>query len=147
MKATVPAPTKLSEAIHMALKDQLAVEKNHRIEIAMTAWHRGQLGRAKCAVCFAGAVMHQKFKLLLSSTMKPDLFPADWCEVFMALESVRNGRIKDALLYMWPTAKSRAEWVAKTIKVASPMPQYDNARYAFRKEMRSIAKQLERKGL
>ena len=147
IKSNTPAPTKLSEAIRMALKDQLAVEKNPKIEIDMNTWHTALEGKPKCAVCFAGAVMHQQFYLTLGSTAYPNSFPLEWRMVFMALNAVRSGRVKEALLYMGGTLQRKAAKIAATIKVSSPMPDYHISRTKFRKEMRSIAKQLEEKGL
>ena len=147
MKAYVPAPTKLSEAIRMALKDQLAVEKNPKIEIDMNTWHTALKGKPKCAVCFAGAVMHQQFNLTLGSTAYPNSFPLGWRMVFMALNAVRSGLVKGALMCMRVHSQRKAAKIAATIKVSSPMPDYHISRTKFRKEMRSIAKQLEEKGL
>ena len=147
MKSNTPAPTKLSEAIRLALKDQLAVEKNPKIEIDMNTWHTALKGKPKCAVCFAGAVMHQQFNLTLGSTMYPISFPLEWYNVFKALNAVREGYVDEALMCMGVHSQRKAAEIAATIKVSSPMPDYHISKTKFRKEMRSIAKQLEEKGL
>ena len=147
LKSNTPAPTKLSAAIRMALKDQIAVEKNPKLKIDMSMWHRARKGRAKCAVCFAGAVMHQQFNLTLGSTVYPESFPLEWSTVFRVLNAVRSGLVKGALMCMRVHSQRKAAKIAATIKVSSPMPDYHISRTKFRKEMRSIAKQLEEKGL
>ena len=147
MIANTEAPTKLSAAIHMALEDQLAVEKDPLVEINMGSWHDPQGEFYKCSVCFAGAVMHQRFELGPNDKAEPDYFAEDWFRVFKALDAVRRGGVGMALRYINPYGDIKC-WVdACKISMTRPFPKYSENREKFREEMRSIAKQLEEMGL
>ena len=151
MKATVSAPTKLSEAIRMALKDQLVAEKNPELIVDMASWHYPNAG--KCQICFAGAVMHHRFNIDAYTQADPTHFDKEWSRVFRALNAVRQGYVGYALGVM--KYGSRDEAVKKAIGLCHKhglslheyVTPYLKDRKKFRKQMFSIAKQLEEKGL
>ena len=144
MKANVKAPTKLSEAIRMALADQETVEKIPGAVIDMDDWHMIRMGISvdgervmHCHMCFAGAVMHCRFDLGLKYHRMDD-FPEEWVSVFHALDAVREGYVNTALnCFGHETEKF------KNLKPRS----YRQNRVAFREDMLSIAIMLEGEGL
>jgi len=139
MKTKPPrAPKKLSTAINMALADQLKAEKHPKLEVNMDDWHLPYNGF--CAVCFGGAVMHYKHNLSVTEGVGPDFnedFGKDWKNVYFALDSVRNGEIKDALDYM------ELPYKVRDINVV----EYADNRTKFRRQMRDLAKRLAKAGL
>ena len=144
MNANVKAPTKLSEAIHMALADQETVEKIPGAVIDMDDWHVTRMGISvdgervmHCHMCFAGAVMHCRFDLGLKYHRMDD-FPEEWVSVFHALDEVRQGYVNTALTYFGHETEKFKDF---------SVTNYSMDREGFRKQMLEVATMLEEKGL
>ena len=139
MKANVPAPIKLSEAIHMALKDQEIVENTPGMKIDMLYWHNPLEEGGKCYVCFAGAVMHCRFDLRTDDSVQDFRhFEEEWCAVFGALNALRCGQLRTALGFYGHGYGDFEDF--------SPI-SYSLDREGFRKQMLEVATMLEEKGL
>lgn len=98
MKTTpIPAPTKASEAIRLALADLEKCEANPHYRINMGLWHGRKASTGPCYVCLAGAVMAQTLGTPRTATRAPYEFrnsdnPA-WESILEGLNSVRIGYI------------------------------------------------------
>lgn len=81
-------PTKLSDAIEMALEDLRSCERDPHYIIDMGEWHKTD--GMVCHVCLAGAMMDRRFRLQPSEERRPSDFGVAWTDVFLALDSVRD---------------------------------------------------------
>lgn len=112
----VEPPTKLSEAIIMALDDMRAARESGAL-IRMHDWVRWstptQFSESRCEVCMAGAIMHQRFnneatnqplKDCVGLNTSPEFVECDnklkWRKVFYALNVVRDYKFTEAMSYM-----------------------------------------------
>lgn len=101
--SNIPVPAKLSELIQLALDDIDKCEKDPRYEIKMNMWHSPVYGdnedsTPRCCVCLAGAVMAQTHKLPINSGYVTLLQDREWYRAFLALDWVRQGRIRAAYI-------------------------------------------------
>jgi len=144
MKATMKAPKLLSEAILMALEDQLKAEKHPEILVDMGMYHDPfmECNSQMCYMCFAGALMHYRFNADLAKKLMPNNFTDAWSRVFVALDLVREGCVGEALAQM-RVPKRKWEKVGSYYDVQL----YDIDRVAFRRQMRRIVKRLQKVGL
>jgi hypothetical protein len=121
------APTKLSDAVALALKDMAKVEKSKTMDIVMNNWHEPERAvkvvywdtygnvsvnvnvnvyenekeKENCSMCMAGAVMHYKGKLGKGGKVRSlDDFSAPWKGVFEALDAFRANDMVLALKTM-----------------------------------------------
>lgn len=68
--------------------------KSPDVRIDMSAWFH--IGAGGCAVCMAGAVMLQEFKLSVrprryTKILSPFDFPGEWTDAFIAINNMRDG--------------------------------------------------------
>jgi hypothetical protein len=142
------APTKLSVAITMALKDMAKVEKSKTMRIEMSDWHsyRPHLVR-ECSVCMAGAVMHYKAKLDTSDDISGlAYFSREWRRVFNALDAFRLDNVAGALQYLLVDEDECLEADAE-ITVDTDYVEYEESPESFRDWAKKAAKILKNKGL
>jgi hypothetical protein len=107
LQATIEAPTKLSDAIDIALEDFKIIRTDPRYEIDMTKWHEPDMvydpssdeDRPACAVCFAGTVMARRFPLDPGTETNPRCgdFSDAWKNTFNALDYLRGGHVSSAV--------------------------------------------------
>lgn len=140
---TVPAPTRLSDAIEMALTDLEKCEKDPRYVIDMGNWHFPR--RGVCHVCFAGSVMAQTHRVSPGEVVISDEFEDDWRTVFDALDSVRCWCIEDALDRF---TSEDARPVELDFLEAHPIhPSYHLEPDLFKQRQRELAAFLRERGL
>lgn len=133
----IAAPTKLSDAIDMALKDQIKAENSPDIQIDMGEWHAPSLGG--CRMCFAGAVMHFEHGEDLEKDIETEDHGEDWKVVYRALNYVRSGHIRTALCSMGLKEEGYED--------GTSLPSYDKDRNKFRTSLKELTVDLRAKGL
>ena len=136
-------PGKPSELILLALRDLKAVEKDSYYTVNMGCYHlpmRDVYPEAEnqCAVCFAGAVMAKTLNANFLAYRMPYHFRAEE-PALRALDYVRMGALQDVFFVLGiPLPKDVAPSVSVTPYRLDPK--------RFKREMRSIAKQLAARG-
>ncbi len=106
-RPTQKLPEKLSDLIDLALADLRKVEKDDRYAVDMATWHEppgASLDEeaTRCHVCFAGAVMAGTLGTMPNVVVLPSDFTSmgddpHTARRLLALDSVRNGFVEDAL--------------------------------------------------
>ena len=135
-------PNKLSALITLALADLVKVEKREDLyEVAMDQTFHENYGGRRCIVCFAGSVMAQTLKLPSECNMSPSDFDANTTDKLYALDYARQGLISDALERIGVNPDKY--FIPSTVEVES----YDENKTAFKRDMRKLAKNLEKAGL
>ena len=99
-KAKDILPNKLSDLILVALSDLKAVEKVKAYKIDMGKWHALNSSETACQVCQAGVVMARSLDCPIGSDVTPSDYPRSINRKLIALDSVREGSISDALYLM-----------------------------------------------
>ncbi len=89
-----------SDLILVALADLEAVERSKRYNINVNEWHKPVRFSNTCAVCFAGSVIAKTLKTDPTTTVDPFSFDGDTADKLSALNSFRQGFIKEGLLEM-----------------------------------------------
>jgi hypothetical protein len=142
------APTKLSAAITMALKDMAKVEKSKTMRIEMNDWHSYRPESVReCSVCMAGAVMHYKAKLDNNYDICGlNYFSEEWRRVFNALDAFRLDNVAGALQYLRVDDDDCLEADAE-IKVDTDYVDYEESPESFRDWAEKAAKILKNRGL
>ena len=136
------APKKLSTAMRMALNDLRKVEKDPRYEVNMAVWHQPYCSE-KGSVCLAGAVMAKSCGADPTNALGITAFGPDWARVFLALDWVRRGEVREAFRNLdKPTGKLDVVGLGDRISVI----QYSANRKQWRKDMFKIVHKLERIG-
>lgn len=97
MITEVELPEKLSDLLELALKDLAKVERSKKYIVDMLDWHL-PLKNGKCKVCLAGAVLAKTQKLPLNVDFTDITLGDD--SKFYALDDIRRGRIRSALVSM-----------------------------------------------
>jgi len=139
MKAEIKAPKKLSDAMQMALADEMKAHKSPLHRVVMNDWHEPMID-GKCEVCFAGALMAFSLKHDVNETFQEMTFGDGWHGVFSALDDVRRGWVEMALQSMSISAYNMPYPIKK-------VTGYQVNREQWRKDMFKIVKDLEVKGL
>jgi len=134
-------PTRMSEAIRMAVADLEAVEADPRYKVNMKTYHN-PVGQT-CYVCFAGAVM--------SATLNADPedylvhtaeWGAKWQAVLYFLNEVRLGEVR-AAKRAWLTGEDQT--LARRGTPAD-VTLYEDNPAAFKRDMLALADRLEAEG-
>lgn len=90
-----------SRIIEMALEDLEAVERMpERYDVRMTEWHSGARSDLKCAVCFAGSVIANRFGAQPTEDLGPIDFSYSTAVRLEALNEFRGGNIASGLMEM-----------------------------------------------
>jgi hypothetical protein len=145
-KIAAKAPTKLSAAVTMALRDMSKIEKSDTLKINMNEWHVPRT-KTNCSVCMAGAVMHYKAKLDHDAVISGvGEFSEEWRDVFNALDCFRSNNIEGALDYLG--VRSLAGCAAeRDIIVNTTHVEYAESPAKFRVWAKAAAKILKERGL
>ena len=99
MNVDIPAPTKLSDAIRMAIEDGRSIDR-YLYEPDYRDWViTGSDGT--CSVCLAGVVMIRTLRGgAEGEDVRPEDFSAEWHNVLVALDYARAGNYDEALKVM-----------------------------------------------
>lgn len=139
-------PSRMSEAIRMAVADVEQAEKSQRYIVDMDHWHQPYGDR--CLVCFAGSVMSQRlglpFNRVVRGGFSPDAFELDaWGCVFRFLNCIREGDLEEA----------RRAWAGATrplcrggLQNTEGVTSYRASPAAFKSDMLTLADKLEAEG-
>lgn len=136
-------PDLLSEIIFLAVDDMEKAEASIHHRVNMSLWHDqravGTWGDSRCYVCFAGGVM----AFTLDAPVGETVCPGHWGDAILqklyALNSVRTGSVRSALIHM---GNDGATWPDEL----ATMPIYrDNPRH-FKAYMRDLASRLATAG-
>jgi hypothetical protein len=123
---------KPSELIKMALEDLEKCEQDPKYKIYMSTWC--EMHRDQCHVCFAGAIMAQRFRY---ENADLDNFDVVWRNRFKALDRFRRGEVSEALAILGINVPCDYRQVT----------HYNYDRDLFKQEMHQIGKDLEEQGL
>ena len=96
----IPIPTKLSEAMFLAIRDANALDRSIYFPNS-GQWHHQQGQQGLCHVCIAGTIIARRFceryeHIGIGGLEKTD-FPEQWRLVFEALDDARQGRYTEAI--------------------------------------------------
>jgi hypothetical protein len=163
------APTKLSDAVLMALADMAKVEKSKTMGIDMADWHRPARAaevvywdtadnvrvnvtvteKENCSMCMAGAVMHYKGKLGKGGKVSSlGDFSAPWRIVFEALDVFRANDVILALKAMRVPRGEAWDMIAVLNKDSSiKWVSYSENPEKFRAWANKVVKHLRARGL
>ena len=141
-------PTRMSEAIRMAVADLTAIEKTPGYEIDMSVWHAKEDGA--CHVCFAGSVMANTLHLPKEEVHvlwwnAVDCFGPRWQSVFMALNCVREGLVELAHK-CWAGDLIDQKDAPVNVGKREPVYSYNEDPVAFKRDMLALADRLEAEG-
>lgn len=139
MNTEAVLPDKLSELIHVALRDLEAAEKAPNIVIDMGEWHT-PLADGKCAVCLAGAVMRGTFGVNDGISYAPAWFDASLRRKLEAIDLLRTGYVAVAIARRTPKLEP-------TDAFDRDITPYSEDPAAFKADMLQLAKDLEEAGL
>lgn len=140
---------KLSDVLDDALDDLEACVDDPEYEVNMDSWHRGgrysQPGAARtnlCIVCLAGATMAKSIKVSKSHQYLPTDF-TEYNQIRLyALDSLRVGQIKFAVVLM------KGDEIASDLYLKNvAVVDYSKNSVQFMEQMRAIAKGLRKRGL
>jgi len=139
-------PNKPSALIKVALADLYLAEKNPRIKINMSDWHVPQSrewgdNMDGCEVCLAGAVMLNSRE---SKGGTVDICPSDFDDKISVklcmLDEFRRGSIGDGLSFMDLRMPTGLQYYREIVA-------YSKNPTKFKKQMRQLSYDLEKKGL
>ena len=131
-------PSKPSELITIALEDLAKVEKIKGYKVYMRDWHEPD-GKV-CSVCAAGAVMAMRLGVKPQEDRAPSNFDGDGLgDKLRAINNLRTGGVYFAFrdLSMDSTVGMRFD---------RHIPEYEDGRRAFKREMRKLARDLAKAG-
>jgi hypothetical protein len=130
---------KMSRLIKIALADLAKVERSKKYVVDMYVWHRPiDADGVRCAVCFAGSVMATSLKAALISYFAPADFISS--RQLYALNYLRHGYVRSAARVLEVDKDNAAPF----IRYVTP---YADSPTQFKKDMRKLAKDLEKAGL
>ena len=137
-------PTRMSDAIRMAVADMEVIERTPGYKIAFpVAWHEPH--GEYCRVCFAGCVMARTLGAKPNQSVwfdDPEIGGPDrkWMNIFQALDAIRSGFVGVARV-RWPDGFSGVlpaqNWTV-TDYSADPI--------AFKRDMLALADRLQAEG-
>ncbi len=90
-------PVKFSDVITIARQDLDAISNTPGYTVNFETWHDPSYGEG-CHVCFAGAVMSRTLGAESLEPLTPSNYDAHNYDRLMALNCLREGRVRDALL-------------------------------------------------
>jgi len=151
IKTKIKAPTKLSDAIDLALEDLEIIETQKKdYTVDMNNYHSPNcFWDDKCHVCFAGAVMSVTHQVPWEEYVEPYYFGHGWDKVFRALDLVRMGHLSIALEWMQIEKLSFNECrsITQSSNIDGYFPTYNDDKKAFKKAMKHIASELRKRDL
>lgn len=138
MTNTNTLPDKPSELIRVALADLVKVERSPKYVVNMEDWHVPIISGV-CEVCFAGAVMAKTLEADRDVFFNPeDMMSMDIEHKLIALDYFRMGDASCRMDYMGLPADDNHD---------RDIAEYEDDPKAFKKDMRKLAKDLEKEGL
>jgi len=133
-------PNKPSALIKVALADLYLAEKNSRFKIDMNTWHDPD-SNARCCVCLAGVIMATSEESKGGTVdLVPSSFPPEIADKLRALEEFRTGDVEAGLFLM------NLE-LPEGMNAHRSIMGYRGDPLRFKKHMRQLAYDLEKKGL
>ena len=87
-------PATLGELLMLALDDVGQLDRDKYIP-DHGMWH-GRLGKPKCRICLAGAVIAATMQAPPNEHLTPDDYPLGWSDALSALDCARCGRLAEA---------------------------------------------------
>lgn len=142
-------PDKPSALLTLALDDLEVIEKDPRYEVVMSRWHEPDpLGRGKCSVCLAGAVIARSLGGDHLRYLQPDMFSPDDHHKLRALDGFRAGSYR-AALHMLNVGAVATEEAAEELHRAGLGCYYNyrDSPTGFKERMRMVAAKLGERGL
>ena len=158
-------PDTLSQTVYTALCDMAEVEADSEYKVWMSTWHSNKEevdklviadpkhGKARCYVCFAGAVMAKTFEIPQTQTITPSDFEDN--DKLYALDHIREGNIQLAIrtfhdrngLHEGEPISKEIDKKLQTLPYTVPVNQYEDDPVAWREDMHEIIKKLVEAGL
>lgn len=136
-------PDEPSELITLALADLAKVEAAPgEYRVAMGVWHSPDPGTDLCAVCLAGAVIAMTLRGARGMCLWPEDFSKDTRRKLGALDSLREGRVYNALRHL-----GYPECVTERAPISMPVGNYASDPARFRRNMERMAAILREQGL
>jgi hypothetical protein len=88
----------LAEVLRLALDDLTAILGDPRYAIDLNSWHRPADGQ--CTVCLAGSVIAKSLAAPIDLNLAYDDYVQPIADRLGALDSLRQGQVRDALVYI-----------------------------------------------
>lgn len=138
-----------SELIRVALDDLRKVEKDSRYKVTMSVWHRDSSNfNIPCEVCLAGSVIAKSLGANINAVTNPTEYPSDIDLKLQALDFFRSGRVSNAfktLVHIGTYCEDDFNPVVGQ-RFDRIMSLYYNNSKQFHKDMRKLARDLEKSG-
>ena len=135
-------PRKPSALIKLALNDLSKVERSKKYKVLMSMWHVPTLDDA-CFVCLAGSVMAKTLKLDSAKEIDKDNFSDSFSESItnklLAINDMREGNMMTAFTRL-RYSRNRGDKFTRNIT------DYRVDKVLFKKQMRTLARDLEKAG-
>ncbi len=138
-----------SELIRIALDDLKKVEKDSRYVVDMRRWHMPDERRDPCSVCLAGSVIAKTFNEDPRIYLSPSSYDIKLENKLLALNYFRVGDVSVAFTRL---AYNNADYCKKDFSYSNGgvfdrnIESYTRDRKQFHKDMRKLARDLERAG-
>lgn len=140
-------PTKLSQAMRIALADEAKVHKSKMYVVNMSEWHLYRGDPDICEVCFAGSVMAKTLGVKRNRDACSEDFGSAWSPVFDALDNVRMGFVAAALYKM---GQIKFDYIPDRTRAIDKydvgVTDYEYDRSQWRLDMFKIVRRLEKEG-
>lgn len=149
-------PSKLSDAVIMAVDDLVKVERSKLYEVNMMSWHYAGLPGRACQVCLAGAVLAKEGGVPPEKSVELDEFTEDTILAKIeALDYIREGDVLRALNqyydYDYPIYPDddpeKLDAIYDLDDKYRLMPSYDENPGKFKRTLRKLARDLAELGL
>lgn len=150
MKTKKPKPGKLpnkpSELTRVALRDLSRVERSKAYQVNFGYWHKPDTDIGKCLVCFSGAVIAKTLNTPIDLSVHPNHFKKQDERKLWALNDFKAGDITDGLMEMHIGART-IQRVYKKLGACTLVTQYKHSPKEFKRDMRKLARDLEKAGV